>query len=241
MFAWGGFTATSPGLTVPFTETFSANASGWLAGVTNNPVVWHATGGIDNSSYISYTSTFTSGAGGSYPGVPGTLAPTILMRGNSANDASGDAFVGDWITGGVISLTLSVRHNYDTALDAYAYLHNGSPGQAASLSNALFTIAPDTWTTITINITDSNPPFLSYGAGNFNGVFSNIQNLGLGLYLPGSTEFTDFTFDIDNVSIVPEPTTAMFLVVAALGMLFVALRRRPAVVLEKAVSRISRG
>lgn len=240
MFAWVGFTATSPGLTVPFVETFNTGDSGWFNGSSAAPD-WYSSGGVDNSGYISFENSITTGAGSSYPGAPAGLVTQILMRGNSANSASGGAFVGNWLTGGVISLSLTIRHNYDDALNLYTRLA-GTGGAGASLSyNAAFTIAPNTWTTILIPITDSNPPFLSYGSSDFNGVFSNLQNLQFGLYLPEYTTFTDLKFDIDNVSIVPEPTTAMFLVVAALGMMFVALRRRQAVVSEKSVPRISQG
>lgn len=219
-FAWAAFTATAPGLTVPFTETFDTGASNWLNGDSTAPT-WSSTGGVDNSGYISWTAPeFTSAGGFGDP-------LKLMFRGNNTADASGDAFVGDWISGGVIYLTLSVRHNYDTDLNFYARLA-GSGGAGASVSNddLLFAIAPNTWTTITIPITDSDPPFTSYGSSTFNGTFTNIQNLQFGLYLPDATTFTDLRMDIDNVSIVPEPATSALLVAGALGAGLVAWRRR---------------
>lgn len=224
VFAWVGVTATAPGVTVPFTETFDLGDSNWLNGDSSAPT-WHASGGIDDSGYISWTAPeFTSAGGFGDP-------LKLMFRGNNAADASGDAFVGDWLSGGVIALSLSVRHNYTTDLNFYARLA-GTGGGGASLANdeELFSIAPNTWTTITILITNSNPPFTSYGSSTFNGVFSNIQNLQFGLYLPDETTFTDLRMDIDNVSIVPEPTTSVLLIMAALGVAGVALRRRQAMV-----------
>lgn len=218
--AWAVFTATSPGLTVPFTETFNTNDSNWLNGDSSAPV-WNATGGIGDSSYISWTAPeFTSAGGFGDP-------LKIMFRGNNANNASGDAFVGNWITGGVISLTLSVRHNYTSGLNFYARIA-GSGGAGASLSNdgGLFAIAPDTWTTITISITDSDPPFASYGSSTFNGVFTNVQNLQFGLYLPDATTFSNLRLDIDNVSVVPEPATSALLAAGVLGAGLAAWRRR---------------
>lgn len=218
--AWAAFTATTLGLTVPFTETFSTNDSNWLNGDSSAPT-WHSTGGIGDTSYISWTAPeFTSSGGFGDP-------LKIMFRANNSADASGDAFVGNWISGGVIYLTLSVRHNYDTDLNFYARLA-GTGGAGASLSNdeSLFGIAPNTWTTITIEITDSDPPFTSYGSSTFNGTFSNIQNLQFGLYLPDATTFTNLRLDVDNVSIVPEPGTSALLVAGALGAAFAAWRRR---------------
>ena len=203
-----------------FTETFATGDSDWLNGSSGTPT-YVATGGASgfgDTGFISYTpAPFNSGAGGF--GDP----LRILFRGNNAADASGDAFVGNWLADGVQSFSVAVRHNHDTDLTLFLRL-NAQFGAAASLANdALYTIAPNTWTTITVPIVDSNPPFLSYGAGNFNSVFSGINDVQVGLYLPGDTEFDGLTVDLDNVNItVPEPGVAGA-GLAGLGML---LRRR---------------
>jgi len=205
-----------------FTETFNTNASGWINGA-NGAVTYNSNGGVGNSGYISYTSTFTSGASGSFGAPP--LA--LLLRGNNGA-ASGSAFAGDWVASGVTSLTVSVMHNYTSDLTLYARLDAGS-GRAASLaSDGAYTVAPNTWTTITIPIIDSNPPFLSYGAGTFSTVFSNIQNVQLGFYVPANTTFTNFTISADNISLnaVPEPASLGLAAAGALG--FLARRRRSA-------------
>ena len=198
-----------------FTETFDSGTANWLNGASAAPT-YFATGGVGNSGYISYSpAAFNSGSGGF--GDP----LQIMFRGNASADASGDAFVGDWLGGGIIYLTFDVIHNYTDPLNAYARIA-GTGGAGASIAN-IYTIAPNTWTTITIPITDSNPPFISYGSSNFNGVFSNVQNLQFGLYLPANTEFTGLTMGLDNVSVVPEPTSALLV---GFGLGLFSLRRR---------------
>jgi len=211
-------TGTASAVTT-FTETFNTNASDWLTGASTAPT-YNVTGGIGDSGFISYTSTFTSGASGSFGAPP----LQILFRGNNSADASADAFVGNWLGDGVFSLSIAVRHNYSTALDFYARLDGGS-GRAASLATS-YSIAPNSWTTITIPITDSNPPFLSYGAGTYSTVFPSIQNLQFGLYVPASTTFTDLRMDLDNVTVtvVPEPSAAISLL-GGLGLLTLHRRR----------------
>lgn len=202
-----------------FTETFNSNASNWLNGASTAPT-YNSTGGVGNSGYISYTSTFTSGASGPFGAPP----LQILFRGNNAANASGDAFVGNWLADGVKSLSVAVRHNYSSTLSLYARIDAGG-GAAASLAyDALYAVAPNTWTQVAIPITNSNPPFLSYGAGNYNSVFTNVNNLQLGFYVPASTTFSDFRMDLDNVALtVPEPAS---LGLVGIGLAALVTRRQ---------------
>jgi hypothetical protein len=216
---------------VAFTETFNTGNSNWTNGQTDGstggPVTWNESGGVGNSGYISYNSgDFTTGNGTTYPGFD-PVVTQLMFRANATNDASGDAFVGNWLGSGVVSLSLMVRHNYTETLNFYSRLTPGG-GAGASLA-PVFAVAPNVWTEVSIPIIDSNPPFLSYGGGspnaNFNGVFSSMQNMTFGFYLPPQTDFTNFTMDIDNVTLtVPEPSTA-FLIALGFGGLS-ALRRR---------------
>lgn len=217
---------------VTFTENFDTGASGWTNGQTNGPtggaVTWNDDGGVGDSGYISYNSgDFTTGNGTTYPGFD-PVVTWLMFRANAGNDASNDAFVGDWLGSGVVSLTLMVRHNYTETLNFYSRLTPGG-GAGASLA-PVFAVAPNVWTEVSIQIIDSNPPFLSYGGGgpnaNFNGVFSSMQNMTFGFYLPPQTDFTNFTMDIDNVTLtVPEPSTA-FLIALGCGGLSVLRSRR---------------
>ena len=206
--------AQAMAVTIPFTETFNTNASGWVNGnASPGAVTYNATGGIGNTGYISQALSFTSPAGGSFGAPPLQL----FFRGNAADDASGDAFVGNWLTAGVSSFSVSHPHNYTSNLDFYARIA-GSAGAGASVATG-YAIAPNTWTTITIPITNSNPPFLSFGSGTFSSAFSGVQNLQIGLYVPANTTFTDLTLDLDNVSAVPEPATFGLIAMGALASL----------------------
>lgn len=212
---------------VTFTETFDTGANGWLNGSSAAPG-WSATGGVGNSGYIFWDrGTISTGEGSTFEGAPAGMVASILFRGNNTADASGDAFVGNWLESGVISLSLSIRHNHTSDLIFYGRIAGTAGAGASSSYDTLFAVAPNTWTMITLPITDSNPPWLSYGAGTFSSLFSNVQNLQLGLYLPEYTEFVDFKIDLDNVGIVaiPEPSV-LALLAAGLGLLAWKMRRR---------------
>lgn len=216
------FVASSASAVTTFTETFNTNASNWL-NVSSTAPAYSATGSIDNSGYIAHTASFTSGASG---GFPGASPLQLFFRGNNSANASNDAFVGNWIADGVQSLSVSVRHNYTSTLNLYARFDAGAGAAASLAQDPAYAIAPNTWTTLTIPIVNSNPPFVSYGAGSFNSVFSNVQNVQLGLYVPASTTFTNLTLDLDNVAVVtPEPATLGAL---ALGGLLLRRSRRQA-------------
>ncbi len=223
-------TTGSASAVTAFTETFNTGANGWLTGTSVAPT-YNATGGVGDSGYISFTHTFTSGTSGT----GGSPPLQLMFRGNNAADASGDAFVGNWINDGVQSLTLTVRHNYSTSLNFYSRIASlSTSGRGASLAPQGYLIPANTWTTITIQIADNlfdagtnpNGTFLSYGAGNFNTVFSDIQDLQFGFYVPASTTLTNFRMDIDNVSVAVVPEPASLGLVAFAGAGFVLRRRR---------------
>ncbi|CAN0453586.1 unnamed protein product, partial [Ectocarpus fasciculatus] len=87
-------TASSALAVSTFTETFDTDDSDWLNGISAAPS-YQATGGVGNTGFISYSpAAFNSGAGGFSDPLQ------ILFRGNDSDDASGDAFVGDWLTDG---------------------------------------------------------------------------------------------------------------------------------------------
>jgi len=205
--------AAARAVTVPFTETFSANNSNWLisllpSGTTAAP--WESSGGVDGSGSISSSRTlavsqFNTGGFG-----------FILFRGNAANDASGDAFVGNWLTGGVTELSTYVRHDAPENLNFYLRLDSGS-GRAGS--SVPFSVPSNTWTRIAVPIVDSASSFQSYGAGTFSTVFANIQNVQVALsdtqpvgVLDGTTTYT---FGLDSVAVVPEPSGVAMALAAA--------------------------
>jgi hypothetical protein len=195
--AAGGMVSNAFGLaSLPFIENFASGNANWA---TSNSAVfanWLGSGGVDGGGYISANATVTLSDFG-----------FITFRGNDANNASGDAFVGNWISGGVTSLSAYVRHNAPINLNVYARLDAGS-GRAGS--GVDFSLAPNTWTQISIPIADSPSSFQSYGAagpGGFTTVFSGIQNVQFALSASQDASLSGqvYTLDLDRISVVPEP------------------------------------
>lgn len=209
--ALGLVPAAAQAVTVPFTETFSADPAGWVYG-TSTPAIWQATGGVENGPFISGTAIPVSTGFG-----------TIVFRGNNANDASGDAFVGNWITGGVTQFSAYVRHDAEVPVNFYFRLDRGAG--AAGSSNVFSPVLPNTWTKLTLPIEVGS--FQSFGAaGNlfpgdlnaqFNHVFSSIANVQIATSIdqqPGVIG-NAFTFGLDSVAVVPEPSGAVMALAAA--------------------------
>lgn len=202
-------------LTVPFTEAFVANNSNWLISLVPSGAAaapWSSSGGVDGSGFISSSRTMSTAQFNQGAGAFGF----ILFRGNAANDASGDAFVGDWLTGGVTEVSTYVRHDAPENLNVYVRLDSGS-GRAGS--SVPFSVPSNTWTRIAVPIVDSVSSFQSYGAGTFSTVFANIQNVQIALsdtqpvgVLDGTTTYT---FGIDSVAVVPEPSGVALALAAA--------------------------
>jgi hypothetical protein len=200
------FAQTSLAVSVlPFTESFETNASGWVYGTSSAPI-WSATGGVGNSSYISAPAT-----------VSGSGFGAIVFRGNDANNASGDAFAGNWVTSGVTTFSTYVRHNADVALNFYARFDAGA-GRAASSVN--FLVNPNSWTLLQLPVGNEVTSFQSYGAAGvgqtaFDAVFSGVQNVQIALSLDTVNAGKAVTVDLDRVSIVPEPSILGLLGAAA--------------------------
>jgi hypothetical protein len=205
-------TISASALVVPFNEEFATGNSNWLAG-NSSPATWVATGGVDGGGYISAPGAITSAGFG-----------TIVFRGNNTADASGDAFVGDWLAGGVTSFSAFVRHDAPVALNIFARLDAGSGRAGSSID---FSVPGGEWFQINVPIVDSPSSFQSYGAGTFNTVFSNIQNIQLVLSSTQdpSTAGQTYTVDFDNVSVVPEPGTVGLVVFGLAGLALLQRRR----------------
>jgi hypothetical protein len=203
-------------LIVPFTEDFSLGNANWLTGTSSN-APWFSSGGVDGGGYISSTATMTSFGFGA-----------ALFRGNATSDASGDAFVGNWLTGGVTLFTAFIKHDAGFNLDIFARLDAGA-GSAAS--TVFFSVPTGQWFQISVPIVDSASSFQSYGAAvtnGFNTVFANIQNVQF--FASTNSPAGTYGFSLDKVSVVPEPGIMGLLGVgAALLAWQVCRRRRPGI------------
>jgi hypothetical protein len=182
-------------VTVPFEESFSADASNWKNSASTNPT-YVATGGSDGGGYVQTSFAFTSS--------PST-AP-VLFRGHDLFDASGDAFVGDWISAGVTKLRAKVRHNAPQPLTFFARLASpvSFPG---AVTSDLAPVVPNTWTEIEFDTVPGSPQFTSFEGSDFAAVFSNIGNVQIGARKPEAlaNDATPYVYELDQVSIVPEP------------------------------------
>jgi hypothetical protein len=173
-----------------------------------------ANGGAEGSAYISGSAS-----------VIGTGFGTIVFRANNANNASGDAFVGDWLSAGVTSFSAYVRHNADVALNFYARFDAGS-GRAASSVN--FLVNPNSWTFLELPISNEITSFQSYGAAGtgataFNTIFGGVQNVQIALAVDQANAGKTVTVDLDGVSRVPEPGVGTL---TAIGFFLLFLGRR---------------
>ena len=201
-----------------FTESFDNDAN-WV-GADNTSVNFLPSGGPDGSSYISYTGSIASLADDD---------SAIGFRGNDFNDASGDAFVGNWIESGVDQFSFSFRHDLPAPAFVFARFassFNFPGGIAIQFAPAL----PNTWTDVTVDISAGNPQFISFEGEDFDAVFSDVGNIQLGVAVP--TGFGGFpapvTFDVDNVTVststIPEPNTAVS--IFGLGFFSLMIRRK---------------
>jgi len=210
--ATGLFTATATAATVPFVEDFATDNANWRGLDEIGPLNWNAAGGPDGGSYASGDWNFLNDGAGEF------RAPN---KGHDAFDSSGDAFVGNWLSDGITSFSAQVRHNAPVPLTYYVRFATDTPG-AAGIAVHPVPVAPNTWTTINIPIGDAFP-FVTFEASNFATVFSAITKVQITLEVPGALAGVDqaYAFDVDKVSIVPEPTT-----LTLLSMLGLTLVRR---------------
>ncbi len=201
------------GATVPFTEDFSTDAANWVDGASN-PITWNASGGPGDSSFVSSTVNFVS--------LPDAGA-AIAFRGKDSLDASGDAFVGDWISDGVDNIQYWVKHDAGFPLPFFVRLapNAGFPGSNIIMFN---TVPSDVWTLLNFSVDAMNPALILEG-GTFDSNFANIGRFQIGPNVPTGMGGLDqvITVSLDQVSIVPEPTTLALIVS---GLAVVGLRRR---------------
>lgn len=203
-------------LVVPFTEKFESAASNWSIGAALTPLTYVGSGGPDGSSYGSRSFSLTGNNIGATP---------ILFRAQSNFNSSGGAFVGNWITGGVTKLQFSLRHNVTAPVTFFARIApdpvtSPNPGGVIALTAAT---AANQWTTFTVDIGPSSP--FIYEGTTFENVFSAVARLQFGVFVDAGTANLagPFTFDIDNVAIIPASST---LSIAGAGLVLAARRRR---------------
>ncbi len=198
---------------VPFTETFSNNSSNWYNSSGSSPVDWISSGGPDGSAFAATSLNFSGLSAGD---------PAVLFRAQDEFNSSAGAFIGDWVASGVSGFNAFVRHDADVPLNFFVRF--ASPSNFPGANNVFFIPVPgDTWTNLAAVLPNPNLIFFE-GPFTYQQVFGNIGHVQIGVTAPVPLAGTDTLvhFDLDNVSIVPEPATLGLLAVGVL----VAFRRR---------------
>ena len=198
-----------------FTETFETGDNGWLQGSFSAPT-YNASGSADGSAYITSTADLNSA---------GPFGLTIF-RGQDDFDASGDAFVGDYLAGGIDRISFDFRHNagQDLGIALRVATSNNFPAFAVELANP---VASGEWVTLSFDLSFFNPLLTIEGAPTpdaFNAIMQSVGNIQVSADRPdGLSTPLEVDFDLDNVSITPAPGSLALL---GLGGMAAARRRR---------------
>jgi hypothetical protein len=203
----------SSALTYPFTEDFTLNTANWKNNASLD-LNYVPDGGPGDSAHVSTSFSFVA------------AGPQVaLFRGQDGFDSSGDAFVGNWLAANVSHLTGYVRHDAPVPLDFFVRVATSanSPAVSFTLANP---IPAGQWSPVDFWISFDNPLHTNEGSPSmafYNNVMSNVGNVQIGVISgPLLGNPTSFQFNLDRVSIVPEPASWIAALIAAI----VGLARR---------------
>ncbi len=206
---------TASASVVPFTEDFETGSSNWVAG-SFAPLAWNATGGLDGSAYVTSTTDLNTAG-------PFGLA---LLRGQDDQDSSNDAFVGNYLTSGITTVSFDIRHNAGIDLDISLRVAGSGNFPAFAVQTGGL-VASGQWMTLTFDLSFSNPLVTIEGPPSqaaFDAVMQQVGNLQVATFRPdGLMTPLLVDVDLDNFTIVPSPGGMAIL---GLGLLGVARRRR---------------
>ena len=195
------------------TEEFDTSNEGWLSGAFA-PLTYNASGGPDGSSYVSLSGTSFS-----------DYDQTAAFRGHDDFDASGDAFVGNWIAYGWVTLSAWIRHDGPEAASFFTRIATADNFPAFVAINPV-PVAPGVWTEVVFDVNPLSSTLIPEGPTAYPAVFGNVGNVQFGLSAPAGFEndTTPIVFDLDKVTVtVPEPVSAGLL---GLGMSMILLSRK---------------
>lgn len=201
--------STATATIVPFTEMFTENSSNWFNGSGTAAANWSPAGGPDGSAFASSTGSFLT---------VNTNDPILFFRAQDEFGSSNGAFVGNWVADGVTQFSAWVRH--DTGVPLNFFVRFASPNNFPG-ANQVFVVPVDSgmWTQLTAPL--PNPTLIFEGPFTYGQVFSNIGHVQVGVITPAALAGMDqtFVFDLDDVSIVPEPAILLSLVVAGAALI----------------------
>ncbi len=219
---FGAALTSSHAATVPFTEDFSAGAANWFvdsAGTT--APMFNATGGPDGGSFVSSSLNF---------GGLAVMDAPLILRGQDNFGSSGGAFQGDWLGEGVTELSFWVRHDSDVPVSFFARMAPVNFNFPGAIALSFVPVPGGEWTLVTFGIGLSNPAIIAED-GTLDTEFDNVGKIQIGLSVPEGLAGVDdtFTFDLDKVSIVPEPASLALLGAGTIA--FLARKRKRSLIL----------
>lgn len=201
---------------VGFTESFTADAANWRNSNGSSVLAWSSSGGPSGGSFVRSTFNLSSTTAGGFP--------PIVIRAQQSYGSSGGGYIGNWLAAGVTGITFQFRHDLAEAINVTGRFASAAnfPGAAVV---AFTPVLPNTWTTISIDLTPTSPNFVSFEGSTHAAVFSSVANMQLGFTVPASMvgQNIDGNFDLANFTIVPAPSALALL---GLGSLAAARRRR---------------
>jgi len=208
-----GVAFAGPGLppASPFTETFDLGGENWAQG-SGAAVDWNA-GAVSSTADVNSAGMFG----------------LTLFRAQDDLDSSNDSFVGDYLAGGITTVSFDVLQ--DSGQDLTFGLR-----VATSLNNPAFAMLTPTvvssgaWTTLSFDLDFNSPFFFAEGPPGseeaiFNAVMPAVGNLQISVNRPdGLSTPLVTTFSVDNFAIAtPSPAGIALL---GLGGLIGVRRRR---------------
>lgn len=204
--------STSQAATIGFVEDFDTDVAGWEDNV-NHPIGFVASGGVDGGSYATTTFNY-NGFASPFGGGP------VTHRGSFSDNASGGAFVGDYLAEGVGAIKISFRHNAPEAINLFLRVATSVNFPGAVVNQAL-DVPANQWTELTFAIEPFSPACTGEAVP-CAAAFSNVQNIQFGTNAPAGLLDDDvaYSLDIDRITIVPipEPGTALLMGLGLLGL-----------------------
>jgi hypothetical protein len=201
-------------LDLPVLEDFAEGDRGWIDNA--NAAVDHETaGGPDGGAYVSASFNF-DGFTSPFDGGP------VLFRAHDNQNASQDAFVGDWLADGVGEVRAWVRQDTGEDLTYFVRFASAFNFPGAVVEDDV-TVPSGVWTQIAIEIDPDDPVCQGEGVTCAQAL-ADVGNLQIGTDapLPLRTMDVAFTFDLDKVELreaeVPEPGQAILALVGALAL-----------------------
>ena len=195
----------------PFTEDFENGLSNWDA---RTPLV--ASLGTEGSNSFARITGDVSG---------GSFGASTFFGGDAGTNFSDGNLSGDFLSGGIDTLSFDVRHDSSAPLTFSLRIATQGNFPAFLALGFAPVAASSEFTTVSFDISPDNPALIPE-AGTIAGILSDVTAIQFLVGLPdGVSEVQGVTIDVDNVSAVPAPAGATALLAAG-GL--VARRRRRA-------------